>query len=158
MTVDFSAEIDSADVVVRFNDFYNYSSGNVGKRVDIVLQTIASAWFDRFNSGAVSVKTSLEAVRQQHPAIFLVKRPDNYNTNAHAVYGKGIRIDNLSRVFEPWWKYTTGTAAISYLAENLQNAEVKCYGFAIDNECQWHNYISTDAKHYAHIADEERIA
>ena len=153
---DRSAEIDSADVVVRFNDFYNYDSGRVGKRVDVVLQTVASAWFERFKAG--KLEASLKAVREQRPAIFLVKRPDNYRTDTHAVYGEGVRVDNLARFFEPWWKYTTGGAALSYLAANLVNAEVRAYGFARGNDPAWRAYVAGDAKHYADVADEERAA
>ena len=149
---DHSAEIDSADVVVRFNDFYNYQTGKVGRRVDVVLQTVAKAWYDRFNAGQLGA--SLAVVREQKPAIFLVKRPDNYRTDAHAVYGKGVRIDNLARLFEPWWRFTTGTAALCYLAQNLTNAEVRCYGF--QDEAAWRNYIATDAQHYSAVAEEER--
>ena len=154
---DFSPEIDSADVVVRFNDFYNMQSGLVGRRTDIILQTVSKVWFERFNAGLLS--NSLTVVKEQRPAIFLVKRPDNYNTDTHAVYAAGTRIDNLSRLFEPWWKYTTGTAALCYLAENLSNADVKCYGFSNEgNEKPWKDYIAGDAAHYAEVADEERTA
>lgn len=149
---DESAEIDSAEVVVRFNDFYNMPTGRVGRRVDIVLQTVAKAWFERFHAGQLSA--SLAAVREQRPAIFLVKRPDNYRSDTHAVYGEGVRIDNLASLFEPWWRFTTGTAALCYLAQNLKNAEVRCYGF--QDEAAWQSYIATDAKHYSAVAAEER--
>lgn len=151
---DCSAEIDSADVVVRFNHFYNYASGKVGKRIDIVLQTVAAAWDEAVKAG----RANLEVVARERPAIFLVKRPDHYTTRVHAVYGKDIRIDNLAGVFEPWWRFTTGTAALCYLAQNLTNAEVKTYAFGEDNEGVWRDYIRTDAAHYAQVADEERVA
>jgi len=51
----YSNEIDSADVVIRFNHFYNYDSGLVGRRVDIVLQTVAQAWYDAVNSGKAHI-------------------------------------------------------------------------------------------------------
>lgn len=153
---DRSAEIDAADVVVRFNDFYNMATGRVGRRVDIVLQTIARPWFDRWRAGRLAA--SLDAVRTQRPAVFLVKRPDNYTTDAHKLYGRGVRIDNLARAFEPWWRYTTGTAALCFLADSLVNAEVRCYGFAADCDEAWRKYVSTDAKQYASTADDERVA
>lgn len=150
---DYSNEIDSADVVIRFNHFYNYDSGLVGRRVDIVLQTVAQAWYDAVNAG----KAHINIVQQQRPAIFLVKRPDHYNTNVHKVYGKGIRVDNGTNWFQPWWKYTTGTCALCYLAQNLTNAEVRVYGFSNEGyEDNWLNYIATDAKHYGEVANEER--
>ena len=149
----YSNEIDSADVVIRFNHFYNYDSGLVGRRVDIVLQTVAQAWYDAVNSG----KAHIDIIQQQHPNIFLVKRPDHYDTTVHKVYGKEIRVDNLTKVFEPWWKYTTGTCTLCYLAQNLTNAEVRVYGFSNEGyEDTWLNYIATDAKHYGDVAKEER--
>ena len=150
---DYSAEIDGADVVIRFNHFYNYDSGLVGKRVDIVLQTVAQAWYDAVNSG----KAHIDIVQKQRPAIFLVKRPDHYDTNVHRAYGKGIRVDNGTNWFQPWWKFTTGTCSLCYLAQNLTNAEVHVYGFSNEGyDDAWLNYIATDAKHYSNVADEER--
>lgn len=40
---DKSEEIDSGDVVIRINNFYNYGSGKVGKRVDALILTGYSA-------------------------------------------------------------------------------------------------------------------
>lgn len=151
---DYSAEIDSADVVIRFNHFYNYDSGKVGKKVDIVLQTVAGAWFDAVKEN----RAHIDIVKAQRPNVVLVKRPDHYTTDVHAIYGDQIRIDNLAFAFEPWAKFTTGTAALCYLAANLENAKVRCYGFATGDDPLWQKYLETDAKHYQGTATEERPA
>ena len=153
VTRNYSPEIDAADVVIRFNHFYNYDSGLVGQRTDIVFQTVAQAWYDAVNAG----KAHLDIIRQQKPNVYLVKRPDHYDTNVHQVYGPGIRVDNGTDWFKPWWRYTTGTAALCYLTENLTNAEVRCYGFSNEgDETIWANYVATDAKNYTDVASEER--
>ena len=151
---DRSAEIESAEVVVRFNHFYNYDSGNVGKRVDILLQTFTSTWQDAATAG----KAHVDVVRAQRPAIFVVKHPNYYLSSVHAMYGKALRIDNLARLFEPWWRFTTGTAALCYLAQSLVNAEVKVYGFAQKREADWDAYIAGDGHWYQSVAEEERAA
>lgn len=134
-----SAEIDSADVVVRFNHFYNYDSGLVGKRVDIVLQTITPMYFDAKNRHD-------DIVRAQKSHVFLVKNHYTYDTKIHDVYGSDVRIENTTRFFDAYAPYTTGTTALLYLADKLENAEVKCYGF--QDEQDWQRYIATDAKNY----------
>ena len=152
---DYSSEIDSADVVVRFNHFYNYESDKVGKRIDIILQTIAGPWFTAAKEG----KAHLELIKDIHPHIFLVKRPEHYTTDIFALYGNNIRVNNLTHLFEPWYKYTTGTAALSYLAANLTNAEVKCYGFSNEgDEAPYNEYLAGEAKHYSQVKDDERAA
>ena len=148
----FSQEIDSADVVIRFNHFYNYDSGLVGKRVDMVFQTVAQAWNDAVNQG----KAHIDIVQEQKPEIFLIKRPDHYDTSVHGIYGKGIRVNNVSDWFKPWWQWTTGTCALCWLAQNLTNAKVKVYGFSNDGLDTWEQYSKTDAKHYGDSLVNER--
>jgi hypothetical protein len=48
---DYSEEIDKADVVIRFNNFYNYQSNKVGKRVDALVLTGTSALHDKLPGG-----------------------------------------------------------------------------------------------------------
>lgn len=146
---DFSKEIDAADVVIRFNDFYRYGLGRTGKRVDIILQTFTQVWCGRKDK-------HISLIRASRPAIFIVKRPGNYTTYIHDFLGGDVRIDNLSHFFEPWNKYTTGTASLCYLAQHLTNARVRVYGFGTDED--FAEYIRTDACGYKGIADEERAA
>ncbi len=147
VTKDVSKKVDSADVVIRFNNFYNYDSDKVGKRVDIVMQTITQSWLNDANK-------HLDVIKEQKPNIFIVKRPDLYDTSVHGIYGSDIRIDDMANEFEPWRKHTTGTCVLAYLAKELKNAEVRCYGFQ-DND-DWERYINTDARHYYHIKEQER--
>lgn len=73
---DCSVEIDSADVVVRFNHFYNYDSGKVGKRVDIVMQTITPVW-ER------SEGKHIDILDRYRPEVFLVRSDFQYTTDIH---------------------------------------------------------------------------
>jgi hypothetical protein len=43
-TSNLSKEIDSHDIVIRLNHFYNYDSGLVGKKVDMLFVTPTMAW------------------------------------------------------------------------------------------------------------------
>lgn len=152
--VDRSEDIDSADVVLRFNDFYNMPAGNVGHKVDVVLQTVTSEWLRRSRSGRT--KMQLDAIHSQHPAVFLAKMPGNFPSEARKIYGPDVRIDDLSHLFQPWWRFTTGGAVLCYLSKYLVNAEVQVYGFARGQEGDWEEYIEKSAKHFAHVAKEER--
>lgn len=145
---DYSSEIDAADVVVRFNHFYNYDSGKVGRRVDIVLQTITPMYFDAKNRHD-------DIVRAQRPHVFLVKNHFTYDTNLHKVYGDAVRVENTTRFFDAYAPYTTGTTALAYLADKLTNAEVRCYGF--QDEADWRRYLATDAKNFGVRPDERGV-
>lgn len=146
--VDYSAEIDSADVVVRFNHFYNYDSGLVGKRVDIVLQTITPMYYNAKNRHD-------EIVRELKPHVFLVKNHFTYDSKLHDVYGSDVRVDFSTRFFDPYPIFTTGTTALKYLADHLTNAEVKCYGFQDDED--WKRYLQTDAKNFGVHPTERQV-
>lgn len=143
---DHSAEIDSADVVIRFNHFYNYDSGLVGKKVDIVLQTITPMYYNASNRHD-------DIVREQKPIVFLVKNHFPYDTKLHEIYGKDVKVENYTRVFDAYKPYTTGTTALAYLADHLINAEVRCYGF--QDDVDWERYLATDAKNF-HVLPIER--
>lgn len=146
---DYSEEIDQADIVIRFNHFYRYESGLTGKRVDIVAQTFAKAWFD-------AQYKHEDIIRKYNAEVFIIKRPDNYLPDVHHFYGNDIKVSNMCRYFERYAKFTTGGCFLIWLSQNLENAEVKVYGF--ESGDTWKQYIETDAKHYADVADEERIA
>lgn len=136
---DLSKEVDSADVVVRFNHFYNYDSGRVGRRVDVVMQTITPMYFEAKDRHD-------DVVRAQRPVVFLVKNHFTYDTRIHVVYGSDVRVENATRLFGAYGPFTTGTTVLAYLSEKLENAEVRCYGF--QDEEDWNRYLKTDAKGY----------
>ena len=139
IAVNYSNEIDSADIVIRFNHFYNYDSGNVGKKIDVVIQTITPVWEKAQNK-------HVEQIKAQRPEIFLCKNHFPYTTNVHKFYGNRVRVNNTTKWFDPYSQYTTGTTFLRYLADHLTNAKVKCYGFQDEND--WQRYLMTDAKNY----------
>lgn len=149
-----SLEIDAADVVIRFNDFYRIGEGKTGRRIDIVLQTFSRCWLESRKN-----KRAAELTAAGHPPIFLVKQEHNYNTVVHRFLGKDQPVYNIVRFFKPWEKFTTGGAALCYLAsvrDQLPDTTFKVYGFGSDED--WKRYIATDAKHYEVVADDEREA
>lgn len=143
---DYSKEIDSADVVIRFNHFYNYDSNFVGKKVDIIFQTFTKTWIESKNK-------HIDVIAEQKPKIYIVKKPQQYGDDTKKLL-QGIQVEDKSELFRHWAKFTTGTCVLAYLAQNLKNAEVKCYGF--QDEKAWQKYLETDAKHYQSNAVEER--
>lgn len=149
VTKDFSYEIDSSDIVIRFNHFYRYDDGLTGKRVDIVCQTIAKAWFDAVNK-------HVDVIRKYGAEVFLIKQPQHYIQQVHDYYGTDIKVSDYSRFFINHSKFTTGGAFLVWLSQNLDNAKVKVYGF--NPGPTWDSYIAGDANHYAHVAAEERVA
>lgn len=146
---DASAEIDAAEVVCRFNHFYNYDSQKVGRRVDIIFQTFTSGWYAMRDD----VK-HIDVIRAQKPIVFIAKKPQQYNDGVRATFGEGVRIECMDRAVDKYKRFTTGGAVLCYLAERLKNAKVKVYGFPQGE--RWQRYIATQAQHYAHVSQEER--
>lgn len=144
---DYSAEIDSADVVIRFNHFYNFGSGRAGRKVSIVFQTFTTAWM-------TAADRNIEAVLKQKPEVFVVKKPEQYTPAAHQIYGDSIRINNYTALFKQWDAFTTGGAALCYLANYATKSSFRVFGFP--NDERWTHYLETDAKHYKPIAENER--
>lgn len=147
---DYSKEIDEADVVCRFNHFYNIASGNAGRKTDIIFQTFARPWFE-----ASIEERNLDIIQEQKPLLYVVKKPEQFDSVARDFFGDNVRIEMMPTEAHKYYKYTTGGAVLCYLAEHLHNASVKVYGFP--NGEQWEKYIATDAKHYASVASEERF-
>lgn len=148
---DYSQEIDSADIVCRFNHFYNIKSGKAGKRVDIIFQTFAKPWYD-----ATPEERNIAIIEANTPILFVAKKPQQFNEQARDFLGnKVLRIELCPLELEKYARFTTGGAILCYLAEYLRNAEVKVYGF--DRDEVWNAYLTGDAKHYAPVADEERF-
>lgn len=148
---DYSQEINSADVVCRFNHFYNIRSDLAGVKTDIVFQTFAKPWYDLDNEGR-----NQGVLIGMQPLLYIAKKPQQFTEEARDWFeGKCKRIEVLSLELEKYARYTTGGAVLCYLAENLRNAEVKVYGF--DRDTKWDEYIKGDAKHYAPTANEERF-
>lgn len=146
---DHSAEIDSADVVIRFNHFYNYDSGKVGKRVDIVLQTFTGAW-------AKTENKHIDAIKANGAEIFIVKKPQQMRSELYKFLGADTPVRDLSRLFAPYAMLTTGGASLCYLADAAKNSEFKVYGFPYGDS--WKDYLAKDAAHYRGVETVERLA
>lgn len=139
---DYSTEIDSADLVVRFNHFYNYDTGKVGKRVDLIVQTFTSAWIKSENKHA-------DIIRQQWARIFCGKKPEQYDPSLVAKYLGGICITDMTKNLEPYAMFTTGTAFLMWLASKPRNARFKIYGFPNGEQAEKYFSPNGDGKHYA---------
>lgn len=146
---DVSAEVDAADVVIRFNNMYRYGEGRTGKKISIVMQTFTCEYMwakERHNA----------EILRQRPEIFLVKQRGNYSAASHSYYGPEIRVNDIIGAFAPWSALTTGGAALCFLAEHACNSEFKVYGFSSGDG--WKDYVGTEAHWYAATADAERKA
>lgn len=147
---DYSKEIDEADVVCRFNHFYNVKDGHAGRKTDIIFQTFARPWFE-----TPIEERNLDIIKEFKPLLYVVKKPEQFDNVARDFFSDNVRIEMMPVEAHKYYKYTTGGAVLCYLAEHLKNADVKIYGFP--NGEQWEKYIATDAKHYASVASEERF-
>lgn len=65
---DLSEVIDNHDIVIRLNHFYNYDSGFVGKKVDMLFVTPTDRW-----KKMSAEERHEEVIREQKPLIFAVK-------------------------------------------------------------------------------------
>lgn len=149
---DYSAEIDSADVVIRFNNFYNYENGMVGKKVDGLILTGTSACFDKLPGGMSDNK---EIIQTYHPKLFLITEVQNQKiVNVHSRF-KGCELGMLGN---PSWllPLTSGTIVLKMLAD-YDDVQVNVYGFS--NGEEWNTYNETYNKGHrmtCHL-DEDKI-
>jgi hypothetical protein len=143
-TVDLSQEIDNHDIVIRINHFYNYDSGLVGKKVNMLFVTPTETW------KKMSPEERHEnIIREQKPDIFVIKHwiritddvKENHFCNCK-IYRFGQDMIRGTQVF------TTGTAALRILT-NCDNFTCDCYCFSFEDN--WKNYINTEAKHYSEL-------
>lgn len=147
---DHSAEIDACDVVVRFNHFYNYDGGKVGRKVDVIIQTFTTAWVNAKEKHA-------DVIKAQQPHIFCGKKAQQYNPPQVAGFlGADVCVSDWTGELLPWAKYTTGGAFLCWLASKPRNASFKVFGFPRGEAAD--KYWAGDAKHYARLKDEELAA
>ena len=147
---DCSAEIDACDIVLRFNHFYNYDSGRVGKKVDVIIQTFTTPWVKAENKHA-------DVIKAQQPKIFCGKKPEQFHPAEVASFlGGDICVSDWTSELRPWMKYTTGGAFLCWLASRPRNAKFKVFGFPRGAAAD--RYFSGDAINYAKIKDEELAA
>ena len=145
---DLSEEIDNHDIVIRINHFYNYDSGLVGKKVDMVFVTPTETW------RKMSAEERHEnIIHQQKPLIFAVKHWKRIDTIIKRKHFRGCKIYKFEQdMLQNSQIYTTGTASLKILS-NCENFTCDCYCFSFDDD--WKNYIDTDAKHYRGRMDAE---
>ncbi len=138
---DYSKEIDSADVVIRINNFYNYQSNKVGKKVDALVLSGLSACMFKAPGG---YPTQDEIIAYYKPHLFLLSETSNQNLpKIHSRYDSCTKEMLRNRSVD--MKYTTGTILLKMLSE-IDDVDVHLYCF--DKGDKWNNYIDTYAKHH----------
>jgi hypothetical protein len=141
---DYSAEIDSADIVIRFNNFYNYQSGKAGTKVDALVISKVCAFMRQAPNGT---STQDMIIANKKPAIFVLSEAENQNfSKLHPRYD-GCEINMLGNKAVDM-RYTTGTIVLKMLSE-MEDVNVKYYGFEDNNK--WQNYINSYAIHHKNI-------
>lgn len=137
---DYSAEIDAADVVVRFNHFYNYGTGRAGRKVDVIFQIFTSEWDKAPNKHA-------DVIRSQGARIFCVRKPEQYSPSRVAHFlGSDVCVSDMSDFFRDHNDWTCGGTVLTTLAALPLNAEIRCYGFPQGAVAE--KYFSGPANHY----------
>lgn len=149
---DYSNEIDSADIVIRLNNFYNYNSGKVGNKVDcLVLNGIAALSNDPNNG----TKFNDTTISNYKPRIFLLNETNNQNiTRLHDRY-KNCNYSMLGNDGADIC-YTTGTILLKMLSTY---DDVKCKVYAFDTDEKWKTYVNDSGIRHLNcgINDEEQI-
>lgn len=148
----YSEEIDSADVVIRINNFYNYQSDKVGKRVDALVLSGLSACMFKAPDGR---PTQDEIIAHYKPHLFLLSETANQNLpKIHPRYDSCIKEMLGNRPAD--MKYTTGTILLKMLSE-MDDVDVRLYCF--DSGHKWNDYINTFAKQHVNAceSDEEDL-
>lgn len=138
---DLSEEIDSHDIVIRINHFYNYDSGMVGKKVDMLFVTPTTTWKN------MSPKERHEdIIRQQRPIIFAVKHWERIDDEVRRKHFCNCKIYKFEQdMIRGSQVFTTGTASLRILT-TCENFTCDFYCFSSGEE--WKNYINSEAKHY----------
>lgn len=149
---DCSAEIDSADVVIRLNNFYNYDSGRVGKKIDCLVLNGIAALSEDPNNGT---KFNNKAIATYKPQVFLLN--ETFNQNIKRLHGryKDCKYTMLGNEGADIC-YTTGTILLKMLATY---DDVRCKVFAFDTDDKWKEYLTEHAFRHMNYGmnDEEQL-
>ena len=149
---DCSAEIDSADVVIRLNNFYNYDSGRVGRKTDcLVLNGIAALSDDPMNG----TKFNNKVIVTYKPQVFILNETFNQDIKRLHDRYKGCNYTMLGNDGVDIC-YTTGTILLKMLSTYN---DVKCKVFAFDTDDKWKTYVNDCGVRHLNcgINDEEQI-
>lgn len=143
-----SEEIDSHDIVIRINHFYNYDSGNAGKKVDAIFATPTPFWAE-----LPPEERHQDIIEQQKPLVFILKHEQRIDNNIIKNHYKGCKIYGFSPDYiKGEGIYTTGTCALNVLSQCI-NYQCDVYGFTFEKD--WKLYISSAALHYSKTYLEE---
>lgn len=138
---DMSAEIDACDVVIRMNNFYNMKSGRVGRKTDVVVLTPCAAWH------RLSGEEKGEAViRGQKPLIFSIRYPERLMEPRVRSFFQGCEFARDDAASPSVNRFTTGTVALSRIAEFAENCRVLTVGYSPREE--FLAYLERDGRHY----------
>lgn len=148
---DCSAEIDSCDVVIRMNNFYNMGSGKVGTRTDVVVITPCKAWTD-----IPDEKRGKVIVDAQKPLVLAVRFPERLCAKEVRDFFAGCEFARDDDTAASVVRFTTGTIVLSKIAEYAENCEVKVFGFSEREE--FLEYLRRDGGHYLVGAEAESWA
>lgn len=143
-----SEEIDSHDIVIRLNHFYNYDSGNVGKKVDVIFATPTPIWADM-----PPEERHQDIIHEQQPTVFILKHEQRVNNTIIGEHYKGCKIYGFTPDYiKDEGIYTTGTCALNVLSQCI-NFKCDVYGFTFEKD--WQQYIRASALHYSKTYAEE---
>lgn len=140
---DFSAEIDSCDVVIRFNNFYNYESGRVGKRVDVLFITPSSAWLNLKDDKA----RKIDIIQAQKPIVAFTRFKERAQWKVFQRVFAGLPYYYDANTNASNNQFTTGVSVLELIAQSCENCEVKVFGFGETDAEMW-AYFEKDGRHY----------
>jgi hypothetical protein len=133
---DYSEEIDNHDIVIRINNFYNYHSGLVGKKIDALILGGLSACIDNLPNGQ---SLGEDIIKEKKPRVFLITESSNQKLpNIHNRYSMCKKDMLMNKPLD--MKYTTGTLLLKQLYE-IDDVKVDVYGFTKGSE--WKEYLSS---------------
>lgn len=145
---DLSKEIDSHDVVIRLNHFYNYDSDKVGKKVNAIFATPTPFWVELGPE-----ERHWNIIQEQKPLIFILKHEQRISPTIIQDHYKGCKIYGFSPDYiKEEGIYTTGTCALNVLSQCI-NFKCDVYGFSFEKD--WKSYICSSALHYSKTFKEE---
>lgn len=143
-----SEEIDAHDIVIRVNHFYNYDSGNVGKKISAIFATPTPFWAEMGPE-----ERHWDVIQEQKPMVFILKHEQRITKDIINNHYKGCKIYGFSPDYiKNEGIYTTGTCALNVLSQ-CTNFSCDVYGFSFDKD--WKNYITSSALHYSKTYLEE---
>ena len=140
---DLSAEIDACDVVIRFNHFYNYESGRVGKRVDVLFITPSSAWLNLKDDS----ERKIEVIQAQRPLVAFTRFKERAQWKVFQRVFAGLPTYYDVNTNASNNQFTTGVSVLELISQTCENCEVKVFCFGETDAEMW-EYFNTQGRHY----------